>query len=70
MTTLKAEAETPQTAETRRGRYARAAALLRQWLCEADAEGEGSYDWDAIDRELNDAAMRCREVETRRREST
>lgn len=50
-----------QTDANRAERYARAAALLRRWLDEADREGESGYDWPAIEQELQSAAMRCQE---------
>lgn len=50
-----------RTGVNRVERYAQAAALLRRWLNETDAEDESDYDWDAIDRELNDTVLRCRE---------
>lgn len=53
--------ETTDTVEDRTERYTRAAALLRRWLDEAESEDEADYDWPAIDAELRDSAMRCRE---------
>lgn len=56
--------ETTQTLENRFERYAHAAAMLRQWIQEAESEDERDYDWKAIDRELKDEAMSCREPDT------
>jgi len=57
-----------QSVENRAERYAQAAALLCQWLREAEMEDESEYDWDAIDRELDDVSMRCREPDSHERE--
>ena len=48
------------TIELRR-RNLKAAALLKQWMIE-DTDDDQSY-WPALERELLDSTMRCRELE-------
>jgi hypothetical protein len=54
-----ANLETGPSARARPERYARAFAMLREWIVESELEDEGGYDWEAIEAELNNSAMVC-----------
>jgi hypothetical protein len=53
--------KTSQTVSNRVRRYKKAAALLRKWMAEEDGYDETT--WPALEQELKDSAMRCRETD-------
>jgi hypothetical protein len=55
----KTQIATATNSQERSEKNAQAAAMLRQWLVEADREDDSQYDWDAIEAELQNSAMSC-----------
>jgi hypothetical protein len=53
--------ETAQLESPRVRRHQKAAALLRKWMAQADGYDERT--WPALEQELKDSAVRCREGE-------
>jgi hypothetical protein len=51
--------DTQAVAANKLRRYRKAAALLRKWL--AEPEGYDERTWPALEEELKDSALRCRE---------